>query len=364
MNIISALNTDALFQCSESDMLEAEREYTLYEVYLLDKMGSIKRDFPGYFSYDASQIEPIGHDPYDLVAILSAIKPDWHIDDPETRQIMHQLKQPRRQYTIVTRARDPKTDEVYSLDEAEARKDELELVARLTNYDLECTVDSLLTEDQLAAYAGYLHSRTANLSQFALFETVCDLHEEQLGFERQTKRYTAKPETLESYPRLKQMTEIAAPYIGYPYVWGCSSPKTSFDCSGFIDYILGRMGYDFYNMIDGKKVRLPVAGSYKSGRFYDGIYEKCQPVNEADKQPGDLVFFGDTFDVSYRRNRLTHVGIYCGDDIFLNCTDRYGVSYLSYDDLHASGHGVGPAWRELLAGYGRLPDLIGDNNAN
>ena len=104
-------------------------------------------------------------------------------------------------------------------------------------------------------------------------------------------------------------------------------------------------------MINGQERRLPVAGSTINGVFYDGIYEKCAPVPVGQEQPGDLVFFAGTFDASYRRQNLTHVGVYVGDETFLACGSSCGVSYQSYDTVcDRSGH----AWRDDLFGYGRL----------
>lgn len=361
---VTAADTTALMQTTDDAIAAAETDYVMFEVSLLDEIGELRALYSDCHSLDATAVSATGHDPYDLVAILSAIKPGWQFRDPEIQAAMQTLKQPRHQYTLTTSFKNTQTGEPIDTNDAyRYQHADLDVSLKLTNYDLECVVDSLLTHDQLCAYAGYQHSRAANLAAFPALKRFEDMYRHHTGFkwQPQNDRLAPNAETLAKYPTLRRLLDIATPFIGYPYVWGGSSPETSFDCSGFIDYLLDEMGYHFRNSIDGKETRLPVAGSKRNGVFYDGIYEKCAPVNAADAQPGDLVFFGGTFDASYRRQHLTHVGIYLGEEKFLACSDGYGVAYLTYDDHDANGHEVGSTWRELLVGYGHITDT-GEKN--
>lgn len=113
----------------------------------------------------------------------------------------------------------------------------------------------------------------------------------------------------------------AEKYIGYPYVWGGSNPSTSFDCSGFVSYVLTN------------------SGLCNTGRLgAQGLYNICTPVS--DPQPGDLVFFVGTYDTP----GVSHVGIYVGDQVMLHCGDP--IQYTSI----ASSY-----WQNHFYAYGRPP---------
>ena len=115
----------------------------------------------------------------------------------------------------------------------------------------------------------------------------------------------------------------ATRYIGYPYVWGGSSPDTSFDCSGYICWVYTRSGV--YHL---------------SRTTAQGIYDQCASVSQGEAQPGDLVFFTGTYASG---SAVSHVGIYVGGGRMLHAGDPIG-----YADLNAA------YWRRHLYGYGRL----------
>lgn len=345
---ITAATTNARFLAADEDMYAAEAEYQVYETDLARQISSIETDYPGYHAYHYD-VAPIGHDPYVLIAILSAIKADFCINDPEIRQIFAELRRPRRQYTLtISKSLASEFDEQFAgvdIDRLEPRY--LELNVKFTNYDLYCVVDSLLNHDQLMAYAGYLRSRGCRPDLFP-----ADKYPNVIQWQEPID-YHIPGERLEKYPLLEREMAIAMPFMGYPYVWSGSEPDTSFDCSGFISYILDEMGLKYRNVIRGKSVHLPVSGSKIDGVFYDGLFEKCQELPADLAEPGDLVFFAGSFDVSsYRPANLSHVGIYVGDDVFLACGEPYGVRYWSYDEIHP---GTDKPWRDFIACYGRLP---------
>lgn len=98
-------------------------------------------------------------------------------------------------------------------------------------------------------------------------------------------------------------------------MWGDSNPDTSFDCSGFVSYVLTN------------------SGLVNTGRLgAQGLYNICTPVSEADTQPGDLVFFSSTYDTP----GISHVGIYVGDNVMLHCGDpiQYTAINTSYWQSH------------------------------
>ncbi|MBR1893421.1 MAG: peptidoglycan DD-metalloendopeptidase family protein [Lachnospiraceae bacterium] len=116
----------------------------------------------------------------------------------------------------------------------------------------------------------------------------------------------------------------AEQFLGYPYVWGGSSPSTSFDCSGFVCYVLTHSGY--YNM---------------PRTTAQGIYNQCQHISQADARPGDLIFFTKTYNSG---NPVTHVGIYAGGGQMLHCGDP-----IKYSSINT------PYWQSHFFGFGRLP---------
>ena len=119
------------------------------------------------------------------------------------------------------------------------------------------------------------------------------------------------------------MIREAEQYLGFPYVWGGSSPQTSFDCSGFVSWVLNHSGWS---------VGRPTA---------EGLRTLCAPVGAAQAQPGDLIFFENT----YNTPGASHVGIYVGDGMMIHCGDP--IQYASIET---------PYWQDHFLSFGRLPD--------
>ena len=133
--------------------------------------------------------------------------------------------------------------------------------------------------------------------------------------------YTVPPEAL-SDARFAAMLTEAEKYLGYPYVWGGSSPSTSFDCSGYVSWVVNHSGWNF-------------------GRLTaDGLLHKCTPVTAADSKPGDLIFFQGTYNTS----GASHVGIYVGDGMMIHCGNP--ISYASINTNY---------WQSHFYTFGRLP---------
>ena len=134
--------------------------------------------------------------------------------------------------------------------------------------------------------------------------------------------YPGEPVTDETYAT---MLEEAQKYLGYPYVWGGSSPSTSFDCSGFVSWVINHSGWNV-------------------GRLgAQGLYNICTPVSMANAQPGDLIFFWHTYDAP-NPNGVTHVGIYVGNGQMIHCGNP-----ISYANINSN------YWQQHFYGMGRLP---------
>ena len=164
------------------------------------------------------------------------------------------------------------------------------------------------------------------LSRYALYMATLGNRPDLLPSSPYVGKYTNKPpahEIPEDYLADEAFAAIlkeAEKYVGYPYVWGGSSPSTSFDCSGFVSYVYNQCGWSF-------------------GRLgAQGLYNICSRTSSP--RPGDLVFFVGTYDTA----GVSHVGIYVGDGWMLHCGDP-----ISYANLNSS------YWQSHLYAYGRLP---------
>ena len=122
---------------------------------------------------------------------------------------------------------------------------------------------------------------------------------------------------------VQALMEEAAKYLGFPYVWGGSSPSTSFDCSGFVCWVFTNSGVH----------NLPRTTA-------QGIYDQCTPVSASDAKAGDIIFFTGTYNSA---GAVSHVGIYCGNGTMIHCGDP--ISYASINSSY---------WQSHFYSFGRL----------
>ena len=122
---------------------------------------------------------------------------------------------------------------------------------------------------------------------------------------------------------VQALMEEAAKYLGYPYVWGGSSPSTSFDCSGFVCWVFTNSGVH----------NLPRTTA-------QGIYDQCTPVSASEAKAGDIIFFTGTYNSA---GAVSHVGIYCGNGVMIHCGDP--IKYASINT---------PYWQRHFYSFGRL----------
>ena len=290
------------YPAEETDLLGAEAAYAALEAGLQDALDSYTRTH----SYDEYHfdLDGIGHDPYVLLSILSALHEEgWTLaaveDDLQALFDRQYILTER----IVTRTRYDSEGEPYSWTIC---------YVTLVNEDLSHLPVYMMTENQLSRYALYM----AGLGNRPdLFPTSGYVDK----YTQPGEQYEVPAEALadESFAA---MLEVAEQFVGYPYVWGGSSPATSFDCSGYLSYILNQCGWDI-------------------GRLgAQGLYNYCTPVS--DPRPGDLVFFVGTYDTT----GVSHCGLYLGDGWMLHAGDPIG-----YANLNTT------YWQSHLYAYGRLP---------
>ncbi len=305
------------YAASDDAIVGAEAAYCAMEQALqrqLDRF-EITHDYDAY-SYD---LDEIGHDPYVLTAILSALHPgEWTLS--EVMDTLNMLFE--KQYILTvdveaeTRYRNPDTGEdVPAWDENAEPYDYTSCTVTLENFDLSHVPVYIMNEETLSRYALYM----ATLGNRPDLFPDSDYIRKHLidGY----TDYDIPPEALED-AEFAAMIKEAEKYLGYPYVWGGSSPSTSFDCSGFVSWVINHSGWNV-------------------GRLSaQGLCNICTPVSRSNARPGDLVFFVGTYDTP----GVSHVGIYVGNNRMIHCGDP--ITYTNINTQY---------WQSHFYTYGRLP---------
>ena len=291
------------YPSADEDLLGAEAAYSAMEAELQAYLDSYEaaHDYDEYV-FDLNEI---GHDPYVLLSLLTALKGgEWTLD--EVQADLEMLFE--RQYIL--------TEEVTTETRYDEDGEPYECTActvTLENFDLSHLPVYLLTEDKLSMYSLYMATLGNRPDLFPGYVPSTDADTD----------YEIPPEALEDEQFAAIMTE-AEKYIGFPYVWGGSSPATSFDCSGFVSWVVNNCGV-----------------GWNVGRLTaQGLYNICAPVSEAEAKPGDLVFFEYTYEGPW----ITHVGIYVGEGYMIHAGSPIG-----YLEIMTS------KYSDNFVGFGRLP---------
>ena len=291
------------YPSADEDLLGAEAAYAAMEAELQDYLDNYEatHDYDEYI-FD---LDEISHDPYVLLSLLTALKgSEWTLDDVQSD--LEMLFE--RQYILTE---DVATETRY--DENGEACEYTVCTVTLENFDLSHLPVYLLTEDKLSMYSLYMATLGNRPDLFPGYAPSTDAETD----------YEIPPEALEDEQFAAMMAE-AEKYIGFPYVWGGSSPATSFDCSGFVSWVVNNCGV-----------------GWSVGRLTaQGLYNICTPVSEAEAKPGDLVFFEYTYEGPW----ITHVGIYVGEGYMIHAGSPIG--YLKFMDSYYSDNFVG---------FGRLP---------
>ena len=299
----------------DADMLGAEAAYCALEDELQRYLDTYTRthDYDEYH-FDLDTIE---HDPYVLISMISALHEGaWTLD--EVRGTLQDLFD--RQYILTEDVVVEVRYRTVTRTDSEGNDYEVEVpynyyicYVTLENFNLSHVPVYMMSEEQLSMYALYMSTLGNRPDLFPSSGYI-------------GKYITNRPpehEVPESYLDDETFAAIlkeAEKYLGFPYVWGGSSPSMSFDCSGFVSYVYNQCGWSF-------------------GRLgAQGLYNICSRTSSP--RPGDLVFFVGTYDTA----GISHVGIYVGDGWMLHCGDP-----ISYANLNSS------YWQSHLYAYGRLP---------
>ena len=319
------------YVAEDAEMIGAEQDYAALEADLQQELDTIEETYPGYDEY-RYDLDTIGHDPYVLTSILTAMHLDYtRAGVQETLQMLFEkqyiltiTEEVETLYRTETRTGtrtviDPETGkettETYEY-EVQVPYDERRILnVSLENFDLSHLPVYIMDEETLSLYATYMQTLGGRPD---LFPTSSYPNASTL---KEPTYYEVPPEALEDATFAAMLTE-AEKYLGYPYVWGGSSPSTSFDCSGFVSWVINHSGWDV-------------------GRLgAQGLYNICTPVTAAQAKPGDLIFFQGTYDVT----GVSHVGIYVGGGMMIHCGDP--ISYANVNTEY---------WQNHFYAYGRLP---------
>ena len=282
----------------DEDIYAAEEYYTGLEQDLQSRINRIESDYPGYDEYKYSMAQ-VGHNPYELISYLTAVYMDFKFDDIKGNLDELFNSQYHLRITETTERRTDGDGNAY---------DYKILNVTLTNDGFTQT----LTADQRELYYIYLESKGNRDYLFA-----DDIYANEGG----GQDYTIPGEALTDETFRRLITE-AEKYLGYPYVWGGSTPATSFDCSGFVCWVFSN------------------SGVYPLSRTTaQGIYNQCARVSPQEAKPGDLIFFKGT----YATSEISHIGIYVGDGMMIHAGNP--IQYTSVNTNY---------WQSHFYAYGRL----------
>lgn len=309
------------YPSQDTDMLGAEAQYCEMEAELQRYLDTYENthDYDEYH-FDLDTIE---HDPYVLISMITALhQGEWTLDEVHgTLQMLFD-----RQYIltedVVVETRYRTETDTWTDADGNTHTDTYQVpydyyicTVTLENFNLSHVPVYIMSEEQLGMYATYMATLGNRPDLFPGSGYIGKY------VEGSYTDYDIPPEALDDEVFAAIIKE-AEKYLGYPYVWGGSSPSTSFDCSGFVSWVINHSGWDV-------------------GRLgAQGLCNICTPVPSANVKPGDLVFFTGTYDTP----GVSHVGIYVGNNMMIHCGDP-----ISYTNLNSS------YWQSHFYRYGRLP---------
>ena len=309
------------YPSQDADMLSAEAQYCAMEAELQHYLDTYEstHDYDEYH-FDLDTIE---HDPYVLISIITALhQGEWTLDEVQgTLQMLFD-----RQYIltedVVVETRYRTETDTWTDADGNTHTDTYQVpydyyicTVTLENFNLSHVPVYIMSEEQLGMYATYMATLGNRPDLFPGSGYIGKY------VEGSYTDYDIPPEALDDEVFAAIIKE-AEKYLGYPYIWGGSSPSTSFDCSGFVSWVINHSGWDV-------------------GRLgAQGLCNICTPVSSANVKPGDLVFFTGTYDTP----GVSHVGIYVGNNMMIHCGDP-----ISYANLNSN------YWQSHFYRYGRLP---------
>ena len=319
------------YTAEDEDLKGVETDYTKLEDKLRKQIDRIESDHPGYDEYRYNLAE-IGHNPYELASLLTVEFENYTRSQVQARlqsifEAQYELKLEEkveirtRKETRVGYRYNPITGTGHTYTYQVTVQYEYKILnVTLLNRGVDYVArNSGLTEDQLQRYEVTLECRG---NRDDLFAGIAFATPDGAGSSGEYQDYDIPGEALTDEKFRKMITE-AEKYLGYPYVWGGSSPSTSFDCSGFVSWVINHCG-------NGWNVGRQTA---------NGLMGKCDIIPKSEAKPGDLIFFQKTYNTS----GASHVGIYVGNGMMIHCGNP--ISYASIETSY---------WRQHYYCMGRI----------
>ena len=304
----------------DEDLTGAEAAYCEMEAELQEYLDTYEstHDYDEYH-FDLDEIE---HDPYVLLSILSALHEGvFTLDEVQGDLEMLFEKQYILTEEVIVETRYRTETDTWTDADGNTHTETYRVPydyyicnVKLENFNLSHVPVYIMGQEQLSMYATYM-SVLGNREDLFGDSPYVDKY-----ITNPPADYNVNPEYLNDEKFATLITE-AEKYLGYPYVWGGSNPDTSFDCSGFVSYVLTN------------------SGLVNTGRLgAQGLYNISTPVSKANAQPGDLIFFVGTYDTP----GVSHVGIYVGDGVMIHCGDP--IQYTSINSSY---------WQQHFYAFGR-----------
>ena len=319
------------YTAEDEDLKGVETDYTKLEDKLRKQIDRIETDHPGYDEYRYNLAE-IGHNPYELASLLTVEFENYTRSQVQARlqsifEAQYELKLEEkveirtRKETRVGYRYNPITGTGHTYTYQVTVQYEYKILnVTLLNRGVDYVArNSGLTDDQLERYEVTLECRG---NRDDLFAGIAFATPDGAGSSGEYQDYDIPGEALTDEKFRKMITE-AEKYLGYPYVWGGSSPSTSFDCSGFVSWVINHCG-------NGWNVGRQTA---------NGLMGKCDIIPKSEAKPGDLIFFQKTYNTS----GASHVGIYVGNGMMIHCGSP--ISYASIETSY---------WRQHYYCMGRI----------
>jgi len=327
------------YTANDEDIIGADDDYDSLEAALRRKLNNIERTHSGYDEY-RYELDEINHNPYELASYLTVMFEDYTREEvQDTLERLFELQYEltlEEEVEIRTRTETRTETEtgtrlVWDSELGEYVEEEYEyeveveyeveyeyyiLNVKLVNRGLNYAIgNSGMTEDEMERYRTLLQTQG---NRPDLFED--DIYAVPGG---EYTDYDIPGEALTDV-KFARMIREAEKYLGYPYVWGGSRPSTSFDCSGFVSWVINNCG-----------------NGWSVGRLTaNGLMNVCDIIPCSSAEPGDLIFFQGTYDTS----GASHVGIYVGNGMMIHCGNP--ISYASIETSY---------WQSHFYCFGRLP---------
>lgn len=311
------------FTAKDEDIIGADNDYKVLEAALREQISNIESTHSGYDEY-RYELDEINHNPYELAAYLTVMFEDYTREEVQstfqwlfeqqyeltlTEEVEIRTRTETR--TGTSTSTDPETGETTTEEyeyEVEVEYEYYILNVKLVNKGLNMVIGNAgLSDDQMERYHILLETRGNRPDIFG-----DDIYATPSG---EYTDYDIPGEALTD-ERFANMIWEAEKFLGYPYVWGGSSPITSFDCSGFVSWVINNCG-----------------NGWSVGRLTaNGLMGICDIIPKSEAKPGDLIFFQGTYDTS----GASHVGIYVGNGMMIHCGNP--ISYTSIETSYWQQH--------------------------